>query len=232
MKIGILQCGHAPSQIMSEQGDYSDMFEVFLAKSGFSFQTFDVVDMIFPEAVEQADGWLITGSKHGAYEDLPFIPPLEDFIRQIYATGRPMVGVCFGHQIVAQALGGKVEKFQGGWGIGRHDYTTPDGPLTLNAWHQDQVVEKPLDAEVYAGNDFCANAALSYGQRAFTIQPHPEFNADVIECLIDYRGLGIIPENQLQEARDGLPKPVDNPFMAQKITQFFRDAQTVTDTPL
>jgi len=223
MKIGILQTGHAPSQILAEKGDYSDMFEVFLTNGGFEFQIFNVVDMEFPTSVDQADGWLVTGSKHGAYEDHTFIPPLEDFIRSIYATDLPMVGVCFGHQIIAQALGGKVEKFKQGWCVGRQDYQTPNGDLTLNAWHQDQVVEKPADAEVYAGNDFCANAALVYGQKAFTVQPHPEFNADVIEGLIDYRGFGVVPDPLLKTARDGLPKPVDNPHMAEKIVTFFKE---------
>jgi len=208
---------------MAEKGDYSDMFEVFLAQGGFDFQTYNVVDMDFPSGVDQADGWLVTGSKHGAYEDHPFIPPLEDFIRGIYDADLPMVGVCFGHQIIAQALGGKVEKFKAGWCVGRQHYDTPAGPLTLNAWHQDQVVEKPETAEVYAGNDFCANAALVYGNKAFTVQPHPEFNADVIEGLIDYRGFGVVPDPLLQHARDSLPKPVNNPHMAEKIVTFFKE---------
>ena len=68
---------------------------------------------MFPEGIHDADGWLITGSRHGAYEDHPWIPPLEEFIRDAYAAQVPLVGICFGHQIIAQAMGGKVEKYQG-----------------------------------------------------------------------------------------------------------------------
>ena len=97
------------------------------------------MDGELPDSAADADGWLLTGSRHGAYEDLPWIPPLEDFIREIHAGGRPMVGICFGHQIIAKALGGKVEKYDGGWAVlGHQDYTFSDGVnMRLNAWHQE-----------------------------------------------------------------------------------------------
>ncbi len=88
------------------------------AGNDFTFRTWQVVNMEFPAIGGRCDGWLITGSKHGAYEDLPFIPPLEDFIRKAYAEHVPLVGICFGHQIIAQAMGGKVEKFKDGWAVG------------------------------------------------------------------------------------------------------------------
>lgn len=94
---------------------------------------------ISPPRSHDADGWLITGSRHGAYEDHAFIPPLEGFIRDAYGAAVPMVSICFGHQIIAQALGGKVEKFNGGWSVGAQDYDFGDEKLTLNAWHQDQA---------------------------------------------------------------------------------------------
>ena len=122
MKIGILQTGHAPDALIDDTGDYDEMFRDLLGGHGFTFATFAVVDGQFPDSAKDADGWLITGSRHGAYDDLPWIPPLEDLIRDIHARGLPLIGVCFGHQIIAQALGGKVEKFKGGWAIGRTTY--------------------------------------------------------------------------------------------------------------
>ena len=114
MKIGILITGHTPDELKPDVGTYGDMFQRLLDGNGFTFDVYPVVDGVFPTGVDAADGWLITGSKHGAYEAHDWIPPLEQFIRDTYGDGRPMIGVCFGHQIIAQALGGKVEKFDGG----------------------------------------------------------------------------------------------------------------------
>lgn len=222
MKIGILQTGHAPDELRPVLGDYSNLFETLLAGKGFDFQTWNVVDMDFPDSVQAADGWLITGSKHGAYEDHPFIPPLEQFIRDAYAAAVPTVGICFGHQIIAQALGGKVEKFRDGWAVGRQTYDWDGQDVALNAWHQDQVTERPEGAQVCATNGFCENAALVYGNRAFTVQAHPEFGAPVIDGLIRYRGEGAVPEPLLEAARGGLEAPVENQLLADKIARFFR----------
>src|SRR5690606_24036163 len=121
--IGILQTGHAAEPIRAEQGDYDEMFRRLLGGHGFTFSTWNVVDGEFPEGPEAAEGWLITGSRHGAYEEHDWLPPLEDLIRAIREAKRPLVGICFGHQIVAQALGGRVEKFDGGWSVGPQHYT-------------------------------------------------------------------------------------------------------------
>ena len=146
-----------------------------------------------------ADGWLITGSRHGAYEDHAFIPVLEARIRDAFAAGVPVVGICFGHQIMAQALGGRVEKHTGGWVVGRRTYSFDTGPQTLNAWHQDQVVTPPDRALTVAHNSFCAHAALLYpGHRGFSVQAHPEFADAVVQGLIDHRGPGVVPEPLLQ----------------------------------
>ena len=119
MLIGILQCGHAPDEVRAQHGDFDAMFATLFQSYDFTFQTWNVVDGDFPAAIDAADGWLISGSKHGAYEDHAFIAPLSELIREIYASARPMVGICFGHQIIAQALGGRVEKVEGGWAICR-----------------------------------------------------------------------------------------------------------------
>ena len=150
MKLGLLQTGHLPDEMLETTGDYSALFTRLLDGHGFQFHTWNVVDNELPDSPQEADAWLITGSKHGVYEDHAWISPLEKLIRQIVAAGLPLVGICFGHQIVAQALGGKVEKFQGGWAIGRHSYDLDGTQLHLNAWHQDQVVTRPEGARVLA----------------------------------------------------------------------------------
>lgn len=222
MLIGILQTGLAPDALAEEMGDYPDMFAKLLAGHGFTFRTYRVVEMAFPKDVHDCDGWLLTGSRHGAYEDLPFIKPLEDFIRKAYAASVPMVGICFGHQIIAQALGGKVEKFDKGWSVGPTDYDFGGEKLTLNAWHRDQVTKVPEGAEVVACNDFCENAALVYGDRAFTVQAHPEFRDAFVDGLMKTRGKGLVPDDLMAKAGARLGSKIDDSAIANRIAEFFK----------
>ncbi|MBK0328569.1 type 1 glutamine amidotransferase [Rhodobacteraceae bacterium F11138] len=210
MKIGILLTGHAPDNMVQDTGDYDEIFAHMLAGHGFEFETYAVVDNQFPQGADAADGWLITGSKHGAYEDHAWISPLESLIRDIAAQKRPLVGICFGHQIIAQALGGKVEKFDGGWSVGRTAYSVGDQTLYLNAWHQDQVTELPPGARVLGGNAFCKYAVLGYGDHIWTVQPHPEFSADFVDGLIRTRGRGVVPDALLDAAAVNLDGPNNN----------------------
>jgi len=221
MKIGILQTGHAPDKLIETTGDYDQFFQRLLGGNGFSFDTYNVVDMEFPNDAGDADGWLITGSRHGAYENHLWIARLEDLIRDIHARGVPLIGVCFGHQIIAQALGGRVEKFNGGWAVGRTEYQTDNGPVVMNAWHQDQVTQRPEGAQVLASNAFCENAVLAYGDTIWTVQPHPEYGSDFIKGLIDTRGKGVVPDDQLAQAETLLDLPNDNARVAAEMAAFF-----------
>ena len=222
MHIGILQTGHAPDPIQAENGDYDDMFHRLLDGHGLRFTTWNVVDMDFPSGPQAADGWLITGSRHSAYEDHPWIPPLEDLIRAIHAGGQPLLGICFGHQIIAQALGGQVEKFAGGWSVGRQVYEIEGQPTALNAWHQDQVVDLPPGARVIGSSGFCANAALAIGDHVLTYQPHPEFDAGVVKGLIESRGPGIVPDDLLSIATAQLDAPLDRDRIARRMVDFLK----------
>lgn len=223
MKIGILQTGHAPDEIQAKLGDFDAMFGRLLADAGLKFQTFNVVDMDFPDNVNTCDGWLVTGSRHGAYEDHAFIPPLEDFVRNARTADVPMVGICFGHQIIAQALGGEVVKFDGGWAVGRQSYKWGDTDIALNAWHQDQVVALPDGARAVACNDFCENAAVVYGNQAFTVQPHPEFGDEVIDGLARIKGPGVVPDPLLEQVQANMGKDNANDQLSAMIIQFFRE---------
>jgi len=221
MKIGILLTGHTPDTLLDEFGDYDQMFRTMLDGHGFAFETFAVVDGEFPDDADAADGWLITGSRHGAYDDLPWIPALESLIRAIHGRSLPLIGICFGHQVIATALGGRVEKFAGGWALGRTEYDLNGTKLSLNAWHQDQVTRRPQGARVLASNGFCENAILAYGDTIWTVQPHPEFGAGFIRGLIRTRGTGVIPDDQLRLADETLDGPVANDQMADHMAAFF-----------
>lgn len=224
MKIGLLQTGHSPDEMRRDLGDYDVLFKKLLAGHDITLDVWRVVDGEFPPDIHAAEGWLITGSRHGVYDDLPWIPTLEQFLRDAYAAKIPIVGICFGHQILARALGGKVEKFGGGWSVGHQVYDWQGEPVAMNAWHQDQVVEIPKDATVLASNDFCKYAALAYGDRAFSVQTHPEFEAPELDYLLRYRAPGIVPPDRIAAAAANLDRPLDNARIADRIADFFKEA--------
>ncbi len=222
MLIGILQTGLAPEALAPTMGDYPDMFARLLEGHGFTFRTYKVVEGEFPASVTDCEGWLITGSRHGVYEDHPWIPPLEQFIRDSFAAHVPMVGICFGHQIIAQAMGGKVERYAGGWAVGATDYDFGGEKITLNAWHRDQVTKTPANAKVIATNDFCTNAALLYDDKALTVQAHPEFRPEFVDGLMKTRGKGLVPDEVMAEATTKLGAPLQDKTMAARIAAFFK----------
>jgi len=212
-RLGILVCGHSPEKVVETYGRYNTLFEKLLGPERHTYQSYFVVDNQFPASIHDADAWLITGSKHGAYDNLPWIKPLEKFIQQIYDERLPMVGICFGHQIMAQALGGRVVKHDGGWIAGTQKYEfggeTELGSLVLNAWHQDQVVELPADAQVIGSSNTCRYAALQYRSNTVSLQPHPEFENDYVKLLLTERG-DVLPAERRSQAEKSLHNALTN----------------------
>ncbi|WP_299205518.1 type 1 glutamine amidotransferase [uncultured Amphritea sp.] len=186
MKIGILAAGTNSGELLDQFGSFAHMTEQMLADAQFNFHQWDVRLGEFPQSVHECDGWVITGSPFSAYEPLEWIANLESLVRAIDQAGIPLIGICFGHQLIAQALGGVVAKAGSGWGLGVDLYQpTAAGqallgcePVRLHIIHQDQVTELPERAELLAGSSFCKNAVLSYGRHIFTLQAHPEFGRE------------------------------------------------------
>ena len=193
-----------------------------------------------PAAPGQADAWLVTGSRHGVYDDLPWIEPLKAFLRDCIAARVPVVGICFGHQILAEALGGRAAKSDKGWGLGVQDYELVARPgwmeglperFAVGALHQDQVVALPPDATVLARSPHCAYAALAYGDPespdAVTLQPHPEFGPEFMDELLALRAGTVFPAEAAGAARASLARPVENAAWAGLIVAYLRRAAAI-----
>jgi GMP synthase-like glutamine amidotransferase len=192
MKLAILETGTPPGDLASRFGDYPQMFADLLGP-GFEIESFDVQSGALPDPGAH-HAFLITGSPAGVYDPLPWIAPLMQFVQD--AREAKMVGVCFGHQLMAQALGGEVIKSPKGWGAGLHRYRVVHrepwmnsvGEIAIPASHQDQVVAQPPNTDVVAASDFTPFAALAWTDRAaISFQFHPEFSADFAKALIAKR---------------------------------------------
>ena len=235
MKIGILLVGRASEDLVDKYGTYAEML-INLINSDeklFEFKTFNILDGIFPLNHNDCDGWIVTGSPHGVYEEHSWIPIVSQLIKDIYDNKLPIFGVCFGHQLIAQALGGNVEKSTKGWGLGLHTYQINNktnymdnlsSEVTLNICHQDQVLSPPNGATVYAKSDFCENAGFYIKDKVLTMQAHPEFLVDFIKALLTARRDVTIPKQFVDPALIGLkshPDSVQSNQFAETIRQFF-----------
>ena len=240
MKIGVLETGHLSDTLKAKYGRYPAFFERLVGPHlpEATFFTIAVVDGEVADNPEQADGWIITGSRSGAYDDEPWIPPLEVFLRACLAKKVPVVGICFGHQILAQAMGGKVVKSDKGWGVGIHDYKLIDQPewlkgisesFSIPAIHQDQIIKIPEGAKVFSSSEFCPIAGLVYGDpdapTAMTIQPHPEMSAEFVADISEERLQHIIPTETMQPALKTLGKSADQVAWGNAIAEFFRQGR-------
>jgi GMP synthase-like glutamine amidotransferase len=232
MKLTIIQTGEVPGQLRPRFGSYPRMFERMFDATGERF-TYEVVAASHGEALPDPStlrGIVITGSPAGVYEDHAWLDPLRGFIREAYTASTPMLGICFGHQIIADALGGVVTKSEKGWGIGRHTYrvvTRPacmlDAPeaLSVACSHQDQVIVPPREANVVLASEFTPNAGLSYRNgAALSFQPHPEFEDEYAQALAEMRR-GLAPDNVVDDAVASLERASDSRSLACYIARFF-----------
>ena len=219
VSIGVLVAGRPPAGLEERWGSYADMMASLLGE-GFLCRAFDVQRQELPDRPEDYSGYIITGSAAGAYDDLPWIASLEAFLRRARGKAK-LVGICFGHQIMAQAFGGKVAKSDKGWGLGLHTYTLAgsEGPIAIAAVHQDQVMEAPHDAQVLGCSAFTPHGVLAYGGDALSFQCHPEFEPAYAAALVDY----LRPRLSDQAAADAWIASLESPNDRARVGKMIRD---------
>jgi len=235
MKIGILETGLINEKLIDRYDPYPVMFAALLdrARQDLQYQAYSVIRREMPASIHDCDGWLITGSRHGVYEGLDWMLELQAFIRELERASVPLVGICFGHQIIAQALGGEVVKSDKGWSVGLHSYQIDvahewmgDAPeqVGIYTFHQDQVVEIPPTAKVFCSSDFCPYAGFSYGESIITIQAHPEFE-EVYEIeLLNLYGGTLVPGPVASKALADMQasgRKADTQMLADWLARFF-----------
>ena len=248
MHLGILQCDDAVP-VLNDTPNYPDMFMTLLRRADpeLRFSVWRCHDSLLPAGVNDADAWLITGSRAGVNDERPWIEPLVHFVRALWQARRPVAGICFGHQLIAHALGGHVTRNPQGWGVGVARYTplvdTVPQKTGLPDWmhpalpemhlivsHQDHVHQLPPGAVRLAGNGFCPNFMFQAGSCFLGIQGHPEFPADYAAGLMQARR-GIIPDDRIEAGLASLQGPIHGDTVAQWIVQFLRQAQACSNTP-
>ena len=232
MQIGLLQCDHVHESFQHILTDYDVAFKGMFQKyaPNLTFRVYDVCHGELPESVNECEGYLITGSAHSVYDDIEWIHDLAEFVRQAHAQQHKMVGICFGHQMIAHALGGKVAKADGGWGIGiktadinqTKDWMQPTADAyQLLLSHQDQVLNLPDGGESLAGNEHCPVSMFMVKNHMLGIQAHPEFTPDYAKALMDSREERIGQE-AIQQATITLDSGTDEKLISEWINTFFR----------
>ena len=211
-KLCILQAGPINKDLIQDYPSYDKMFSsLFNEKIQFwNIDVYNIYENNFPEKLTSYNAFLITGSSYGVYENHSWIKKLFEVIKKIVHFKIPLLGICFGHQAIAQALGGQVIKSSKGWGIGVKEITIKKHccilgnfkKINLIFFHQDQVVKLPQNAELIAGNSFCNISSFSIGDSVLALQAHPEFNKDFSLKLLHTRKSSIEPLTYLESINE------------------------------
>ena len=231
MKVGVLQADSVLEQFQPEFGDYPVMFQDMLeaaAEGRMEIAHYDVEHGLYPAKITECDGYVITGSKKSVYDDEPWIHKLRQYVVDLHEAKAKLVGICFGHQMVASALGGKTEPAAAGWGVGVHsnqvfvqkNYMQPPvNTIAAIVSHKDQVTQLPEKAELLAGSDFCPNAMFQVEDHILTFQGHPEFCKPYSRALMNMRQ-EILGDSVYTTGIESLEQEIQGEILAKWIVQF------------
>lgn len=239
LTVGLLRMDELPEHAVHVRGNYPELYERLFADEDVELLDVPVHLGATPATLDDADVWLFTGSRHSVYDALPWIPTAVELVEAVVADERPAVGICFGHQLFAHALGGSVGP-AGHWGLGVRRFRTAvplpwfpeaDESIALIASHQDQVLEPPPDALVWSTSEYCPVAGLRIGRAAWSVQGHPEFTADVAHVLYEGRRERLGDE-AVDAARLSLDEPVANRSLARAVVTFTTSVLSASNRPI
>ena len=234
MKVGMLECDHVSDSLKNVYGDYSQMFENLFPD--INFRNYDVIEGQFPDAVDECEAYLVTGSKHSVYDDIPWIHQLKQFVQQIYAQEKYYIGICFGHQMLAEALGGHVGKSENGWCVGMHSFQLVKKEEWMEPYQdkmnllmscQDQVQRMPDNSTLLAESIDCQVGMFKVGECMLGIQGHPEFQKDYNRALIESR-VDRIATAKVKESFDSLKLHHDGDIFVQWVMNFLEKCHIST----
>lgn len=232
IRLGILEAGQNRPDLVPEHGTFAQMFVTLLSQvmPDIDFKIFETYKGEFPGSVEVCQAYLITGSKSSVYDDDPWIKALGDFAKDA-ATSVPVVGICFGHQLLHHIFGGKVKKSEKGWGIGVHTYTVHEHrpwmapetkAMNLMASHQDQVIQPAPGSCTLAGSSFCPVAISEFNSNVVSIQPHPEIIRELAREIFEFRR-EIQGQDVTDTAMASMNHTIDDKIAAQWIIRFLEE---------
>ena len=233
MKLGLLQCDDVKESLQAKHGNYPAMFRRYFSEldPDIRLAVYDVRAGEFPAELDACDAYITTGSQHGLADGLAWVEELIEFIRTLHVSRKKFIGICFGHQLLAEALGGVVKCSERGWGVGLSEnrligarawMQPPLGRLRLLVSHQDQVSELPNGAELLSGSDFCPYFMYAIEQHMLAVQGHPEFTPEYARDLM-YSRLDRIPREVVERAEHSLEKgKPDSHVFGQWVLNFVR----------
>ncbi|KAJ3319917.1 hypothetical protein HDV06_005816 [Boothiomyces sp. JEL0866] len=205
-------------ELIGEHGDYVQMFSDLFGE----LDAYNVTKEIYPTNAADYDLFIITGSRYSCYEDIPWITKLKEFVRLYDKTPIKFFGVCFGHQIIAEALGGKVLPNDKGWEIGWISVRLNEGgqkilskdTIAIQSMHKDHVVQLPPGFTALGSTELSPIQCMYKPHKYFTIQGHPEFSAAYTKALINMRLKAGIFTPQLVASLPDINQDLDMSFNA------------------
>jgi GMP synthase (glutamine-hydrolysing) len=234
-RFAVLKAGTANPGALKRLGDYDKMFISLLSEPGEAWDVYDVEDGVFPENVSAHDGYVITGSRYSVYEDRPWIKELLELVREIHRREIRLVGVCFGHQAVALALGGEVKLNPKGWDIGLKELTLTEAakglasfrkasnPTRVLVSHMDTVTRMPDEAVRLAYSDRTEFEMFTLGPSVLSLQGHPEYDNEVIEEIIELlSGHSVLPSDRAEEGKASLAGQPHEAFLRELLKGFLQ----------